>query len=397
MEVFIRFGIRVAWVSGLLSVLRLSDNGRRQKRFRSLAVMMDRRNQQFAFAVKRRSNRDSLRQIVKRTGMTGCTWLTVIGLAAPAVAQDSFSSIDAAYRANDFTVPQTRMRPIGAPSAVDQFRSAGNPSSAQNGTFNAAQARAVTPTSTADVGFRDENVRQAVLMQSSGGYAMPGTGLPAPLNSAPAGPINLPLSSSYENGPLPSGNSAAAIGNGGAGLPMPGSPSTRAGNPPGNVLPQNIPAQSGGSLAPVPRTGVIGGQATPGGDYAPMPQPQLGNQFATLGNCSNISAPSGYRSDRILTCGPSTSYVTTVGATSQPPIYSPPPAQIGPPVILPPTQVGVPIGSTQTVIPGPAGYRPLISFGQERYPVQIGQGIFGQPVAYVPGQTFRNALRYIAW
>lgn len=309
----------------------------------------------------------------RRCGIAGCTWLASVGLAATAIADNPFTSSDAAYRANDFTVPQTRLQPIGAPSAVDKFRNERS-----------------TPQS-----FPDENVRQAVLMQSSGGFPMPGTGLPKPLDSSRStGPISLPPSNAFDNGPLPGASGSGASGSSsGSGLPMPNSSSgTLPSNPAINANPQGS-----GSFAPVPRTGVVGGQAMPGGDYAPMPQPQLGNQFATLGNCRNISAPSGYRSDRILTCGPSTSFVTTAGATSQPPIYSPPPAQIGPPVILPPTQIGVPIGSTQTVIPGPAGYRPLISFGQERYPLQIGQGIFGQPVAYVPGQTFRNALRYIAW
>ncbi len=42
-----------------------------------------------------------------------------------------------------------------------------------------------------------------------------------------------------------------------------------------------------------------------------------------------------------------------------------------------------------------AGYRPLFGFGQQNYNVQFGRGIFGQPVAYVPGQKFRNFFRYV--
>jgi len=313
-----------------------------------------------------------LRLLCTQSCIFAYAWLGNLGLAVSALGQGAISSSDAAYRANDFTVPQTRLRPIGSPSAVDQYRGV-----RQAAFLQSSDASAVPPPSL-----------------PSGGFAMPpGTGLPAPLGSSTTtGPINLPPTGSFDTAPLPRNNGVTGNPNSGVpSLPMP-QPST--------VVPRN-PAvittpQIGGTLAPVPRTGAIGGQSVAGGDYAPMPQPQLGNQFATLGNCRNISAPSGYRSDRILTCGQPTSYVAPVAATSQP-FYSPPPAQIGPPVILPPTQIGVPIGSTQTVIPGPAGYRPLISFGQERYPVQIGQGIFGQPVAYVPGQTFRNALRYIAW
>ena len=350
--------------------------------------MMDLEEKQTQTAVQGQPSRWLFRLIRMQARVAGYAWLGTLSFAASVWGQDAISSSDAAYRATDFTVPQTRLRPIGAPSAVDQFRA---PSAV----------------------YHDRGDRQAAFLQSSdaaavpppslpsGGFAMPpGTGLPAPLGSSTTtGPINLPPTNSFNTAPLPPNN--VPIGNGNSGitpLPMP-QPST--------VVPRN-PAvstspQVGGTFAPVPRPVAIGGQSVPGGDYAPMPHPQLGNQFATLGNCRNISAPSGYRSDRILTCGQPTSFVTPVAATSQPPFYSPPPAQIGPPVILPPvqmgapTQIGAPIGSTQTVIPGPAGYRPLISFGQERYPVQIGQGLYGQPVAYVPGQSFRNALRYIAW
>jgi hypothetical protein len=34
--------------------------------------------------------------------------------------------------------------------------------------------------------------------------------------------------------------------------------------------------------------------------------------------------------------------------------------------------------------------------GQQKNPVQLGRGIIGQPVAYVPGQWFRNWLRYVS-
>jgi len=355
--------------------------------------MMDPTDKQMRIVPPQRTSRVRTTGMFKRLGAVGCAWLAVCGLPETVSGQDSgpggAMSSDAAYRASDFTVPQTRLQPIGAASAVDQYHNQSANTAVKSGT--------------------DNSVRQAVAMQStdasavpppslpSGGFSLPpGTGLPAPFGSTPSmGPINVPPTNLYDNAPLPrdSGN----IGNGGTGtfgLPLPSPPasSTATLNPNITVTPQ-----PGGSFVPVPRSGAIVGQSVPGGDYAPMPQPQLGNQFATLGNCRNVSAPSGYRSDRILTCGQPTSYLTTVGATSQPPIYSPPPAQIGPPVILPPTQMGVPIGSTQTVVPGPAGYRPLISFGQERFPVQIGQGIFGQPAAYVPGQKFRNAIRYLTW
>jgi hypothetical protein len=33
--------------------------------------------------------------------------------------------------------------------------------------------------------------------------------------------------------------------------------------------------------------------------------------------------------------------------------------------------------------------------GQQQHPVQVGQGILGQPKAYVPGQGVRNFIRYL--
>jgi hypothetical protein len=38
--------------------------------------------------------------------------------------------------------------------------------------------------------------------------------------------------------------------------------------------------------------------------------------------------------------------------------------------------------------------RALISLGQQNNAVQVGQGLWGQPVAYVPGQSIRNWVRY---
>ncbi len=46
--------------------------------------------------------------------------------------------------------------------------------------------------------------------------------------------------------------------------------------------------------------------------------------------------------------------------------------------------------------PNNAGFRPLISLGQENYNVVLGRGIIGQPTVYVPGQHIRNFLRYLS-
>ncbi len=40
-------------------------------------------------------------------------------------------------------------------------------------------------------------------------------------------------------------------------------------------------------------------------------------------------------------------------------------------------------------------YRPLIGLGQDVRQAQLGRGIIGQPVAYMPSQPLRNVLRYL--
>lgn len=304
---------------------------------------------------------------------------------------------------DDFETPQTRLRPIGSPSAVDTYRRAPTVQPASGAPDELAKEpsdwRPVERTGDPPA---PAAVRQAVMMQAADApfsmppgdaAAGPATSLPVPLGSAPgAGPIAPPPQQTppgpRPRQPAPQQNQPAPQQN----QPPQQRPTTSLPNPPA-FDPTHAP---GTSLSPVPRS--PGGAGGVTDDYAPLAQPRLDQGFATLGNCRNISGPSGYRADRMFTCGPPASYVTTIGATAPPPTYLPPPAQLGPPATLPPVVVAPePFPAGPTVIPGNSGHRPLISFGQERYLVQIGQGIFGQPVAYVPGQTFRNALRYIAW
>jgi len=144
--------------------------------------------------------------------------------------------------------------------------------------------------------------------------------------------------------------------------------------------------------------------ARPGAsDYAPIAPPQLGNDFASMGNCRNISGPSTYRAAGVFGCNAPTNYGAPIYGPptyGTPTTYVAPPAQIVPAIGLPPGAVVSPasyVGSLPPVLPGNPGYRPLLSFGQEKNPVQVGQGLLGQPVAYVPGQFIRNALRYISF
>jgi len=268
---------------------------------------------------------------------------------------------------------RSRLRPIGSPSAVDAFSPSRNP------------------------------IRQVAMMQA----ANDGSFVPPP---SLQGTLGMP------NGPLPQGTTPMP--------PLPPQNLPRNNNllpEPLNQLPLNqlpltqLPLSQPNSAAPNGGlrfqqpgtnfgTNTFGQPARPGAsDYAPIAPPQLGNDFASLGNCRNISGPSTYRAAGLFGCNAPANYAAPIyGPTTYgtPTTYVAPPAQIAPAIGLPPGAFVAPAGyggSLPPVLPGNPGFRPLLSFGQEKNPVQVGQGLLGQPVAYVPGQFIRNALRYVSF
>jgi len=220
--------------------------------------------------------------------------------------------------AQSLDTPMTRMRPIGSPSAVDQYRP---PQQRISGEFR-------------ETAYQSP-VRQTAMLQQ-GGLTSP------PL---PAGPMAFP------------GDASA--------LPVP-SPAL----PPNPVANAQVP---------------VGGS-----DFRAVPQPQLRNNFATIDNCNLVTPASAYSAAFGQGCG-SPGYVVpqpygTPQTIGTPLTYTPPAAEIAAPAILPNNagagaRAGAPI-------------RSLVTLGQERFPVQVGQGLWGQPVAYVPGQPLRNWVRY---
>ena len=134
----------------------------------------------------------------------------------------------------------------------------------------------------------------------------------------------------------------------------------------------------------------------PGSDLTPIAPPELSSGFATIDNCNCVSGPSDHNAaSAIQGCAPAsyqtpayqatTSYQVPAYTTSQ--TYAVAPTAMSAPAVLP-NGVAAQQGSA-----APAGN--LVTFGQEVYPVQVGQGVWGQPVAYVPGQPVRNWFRYI--
>jgi hypothetical protein len=324
---------------------------------------------------------------------------------------------------------QARMRPLEAPSAVDSFAPTQPLQNASGASLQRVtmlqipvDSQPMAPPSLPANGFAFPNNAQPLPNNlapapSTGGFGLPSNGLPAPLqSSSPSGPITLPPSLQPQPAPA-----APIVTTPVAPAPLPAPP--RVVPSPGlpinpNVSSQPLPSNSApimvGPSAPVPRTSTPpnGTSGTFGpavvnppsaSDYAAIPQPQLDNAFATMDNCRNVTGPSTYRAAGFFGCNQPAAYTSPVYGPpvyGAPTTYVPPPSQIAPAVALPPGATYSPVsltGSVPPVIPGSPGFRPLFTLGQERNPVQVGQGFWGQPVAYVPGQTIRNGLRYISF
>ncbi|TWT71311.1 hypothetical protein [Crateriforma conspicua] len=244
-------------------------------------------------------------------------------------------------------------------------------------------------------------VQRAMFMQQDG-FGLPGFDSTTPGGTPGAGgpvapgidppPLMPPPSSSAPLTPAPQSGAQgfASPGPGSPTLPPPGMTTTPSLTPPPSVPQRSLPS-------PPATTSVPGMPSTPppastitGGDYAPMATPSLaGSGYATMDNCPNISPPSSYTAASGYGCG-----VVPASATTTTP-YMPPPAQIASPAVMPPASTvvvqPVPVAPT-TAAPADA----LINLGNQTVPVQVGQGLWGQPKAYVPGQSVRNWIRYFA-
>ncbi|MEO9935247.1 hypothetical protein [Rhodopirellula bahusiensis] len=295
-------------------------------------------------------------------------------------------------------------RPIGSPSAVDQTETARRQRAAQSTTVTPTSYRSPQAQANGSRNY-DPNVRQ-VAMQS-GGFALPGD-IGGPQTFTPP-TESQPVPTQPSFGVPPMNNTAPPIAGPPQGTLQPnGSVAVPATVDPSNSLRGDSFSQ--GRSLPQPNTvpnDVLGGNPTfvpnqigpPPSDYAPVPPPQLSNGgFATMSNCALITQPSEYSA-----MSPYSGYGYGQGCASPggvaPVNYTAPPAQIAAPAAIPasvyPGLATVPpVGST-TLPAGPAGA--LIDFGQGTNAVQVGPGLWGQPVAYVPGQGFRNWLRYFSF
>ncbi|TWT56367.1 hypothetical protein [Allorhodopirellula solitaria] len=301
-------------------------------------------------------------------------------------------------------------RPIGSASAVDQYS---HPGQVTETAYHAQSGDRWGTSDMVDQPVRAQGmsapVRQ-VAMQSGGfsspppssGFApqVPTQFAPPPLSTPPqmspnaastppsdASPLS-PPSLEFDNTPPPATS-------------MPSS------------TPRSLPSSSSGGSPPSGSTYA----SPPIADYEPVMPPQLSNGgFATAADCRLITPPSTYTG-----MSPYGDLCSSVAPTNYTSPYTPPPAEIAAPAAMPPLTAAPPVAAAppitvpstaitvpstaitvpQTVPPvSPPASAPvgsLMTFGQESLPVQVGQGLWGQPVAYVPGQRCRNWLRYFSF
>lgn len=277
--------------------------------------------------------------------------------------------------------PMTRLRPLGAPSAVDQFRQTSSSRSAGSSESVRSETSASVSQSIRETSYQHRNakgqvvravgsttdaqplVRQTVLWQDPSGASPGGMALP-----------------SFPANPNP-GAANPGVGNPGMGVPNPGS---------GTVVPGGLgaaPSTSPRSL-PSPPVGIPPSSTIVSpSDLTPVPVPQLGGGFANVANCHLVSPASSYSAASGIGCGCGTVIPTT---------YTAPPVTVPNAAVMPP--VAAPLSQFQggLLTPGTTGAPApsLLSLGQQNYQVQVGQGLWGQPKAYVPGQGIRNWIRY---
>jgi len=212
----------------------------------------------------------------------------------------------------------------------------------------------------------------------------------APYDNPFAAPSNLPV---LPGSPvLPSSAAQGPVLPGGSGGPAsPVLPSNPYGSP-GPVLPGN----TGPVLPPTVSPSLNAGQSAvppvmpPSGGPFARPEDRritIGEPFVTEPPCSFdaywMVHPANYQT------GTAQATTTLTSPTGAPYTGTQMPYRVVPPTIMPNQ-------APQLYAWNAGGYQPLFSLGQDRYNVQLGRGIVGQPTVYVPGQSFRNFLRYLS-
>lgn len=228
--------------------------------------------------------------------------------------------------------PMTRLQPIGAPSAVDQFRNDDNHLAGQRHTVR--------------------------LMQ----FEAPQLPTDAPPMAMPTNPTLAP--------PVAPPTIMPSPGFGNPGMTNPGmtNPGTQTVMPP-TAPPRGLPMNPVPTMQPVPSSS----------DLAPLAAPQLHDGFATIDNCCCVSAPSDY----VAATGWGNCSNVAYQAPAPQAYIAPSTQVVGPSIVTTPV-VGAPVAGAPVVVAPPANPRaagipkkPLLNFGQDKNPVVVGQGLVG--------------------
>lgn len=261
----------------------------------------------------------------------------------PPSSPNNFAASGAyAARAAGPVAPSAALKPLGAPSVVDQYKprvanyAYGAPLSRQ-----ASAAASYPVRQTAYQIATDQNfvVQPQLGVGAGGGFQTPG------LQPAP-GAAGGAVIANPQTAPLVNPNITA--------------------NP-------NYPANP----AAVGTQQPIAPNVAP---LAPAPTP-----IATVGTSPCVTPASGWMAGGAWDCGP---LVQTSAVSVAPSAYTPP-QQYSPNVVMPNR-------NPYLYSPNNSGYVPLFSLGSPYPNVQVGQGIIGQPTVYVPGQPVRNFFRYLS-
>ncbi len=303
------------------------------------------------------------------------TQLTAAPQQSPAAApSDPSPGVRVAGRS-----PSASFRPIGSPAATPQpFQRPFQSQSPAAQPQTASADHATSPQQVNGLNFRPPRLgssgatsktrKTSGVVQQTAYMQADGFGLPPTLDNQAAPAVTTPRAPALPaKSPAPANRQAQLD-------PRTNAPSTMRGQSAEAPNLQDAPSINGYG-APNTSQPLTRNQPS-ASDSSPVSQPQLQGRWATSGNSQLVTGPSGY-SSTFWECGPPVMQAS--GST-----YA-----VTPPTMMPNSQPML------AVTRGAMAPRPLVSMGQENYNVQLGRGIVGQPVAYVPGQNIRNFFRYL--
>ncbi len=270
-------------------------------------------------------------------------------------------------RAQSPDTAMTRLRPIGAPTAADQYHE--------------TSVRRVS-------GDQGSEVRQTVMLQQFDAPQLPGSmQLPQGFSSPPPmSPPNMVVPSQPSMAP-PTQGAMAPPTQGSMAPPMQGLPGNLAPVPmsqaPMSQTPMNQPMMN---QPPVGQSVLVPGN----GDFTPLTQPRLNDEFATIDNCCCVTAPSDY----VAETGWGECCTPVAYQQPQPQAYVTPPPTIAGPTIAGPVIAAPTVAAPGVVPEAPRSRRPAPRVDQFWSGSKSGRGGPGsrRPTGCLRAGTTRSKL-----